>query len=442
MKFPSVTKAMVGMGMVAVAASAAMGGSSPPVLFWGRSGSTVMFQSTWSGTAWSKPVQSATVAAAPEWVVAASCPTRDEQAVFTIDSSRRAYVTFRSAGTFGSATQISTNVTSTVGRPGGVVYEARSGDVMVAAWRDGTNKVVYRTGTATNLSAESTLTLPTSTGLHNMTLFAASNSDSIMLVALNMNKQLYAAIWSGTAWGSVQTICTDVSISDRECYVGAFERTSGEALLVYSPNNSQTLKYRTVTNGYWSLEQTGPSLSSTFDWGKLAVHPTSNALMLAAVNHNNALCLCEWDGATWGSVTTACTSTSALDRRTWDVGYMPNGSGALVAYGKAGQRSPYYRVRSGSTWGNEVAGTNTGNELRRFLVIPGSSGSEMHMVWADHGPKLYVSTYTGSQMSTATTLETSVSGGINAEPFAAVANTVTAESSAHRIVDWREVSPQ
>lgn len=430
-------------GVTALISTAAHADTPPDIIFYARSASPPLRYTQWDGAAWSASAQGSNVTSAPDWVQAAGCPSRAESIVLTIDSSRVARV-FHHIGIYCYApTTLTASVGGAVGRPADVVYEQDSSDALVAYWVNASAKVGWRTSSSGTLSSETQLTLPSTTGLTFLRLVPVPGTDQILMLALNGDKDFYACLWSGSAWGAVTTITTEMSIETTECFAAAFERSSGEGLLVYSPANTSDLKYRTFIGGVWSAELTGPAVTNTYDWVRLAVkpNPSSNTILLGLLDHNKGVQAVFWNGSAWGALTTFTSDAGASDGRMFDVAYTPGGANALIAYAKSLQTRPYSCYWNGTVWSAEAQGPDTADAARFIRLVRGESSSDIHVLWSDSGLDLNVALWNGAAIGAAALIDASLAGSTTTEPFGLIIPAADA-AAAKRITLWNEVNPR
>lgn len=434
--------AAVGQILTLGLAMPAHAATPPDIVFYGRAGNDASMRYTqWSGSSWSASAPGTNVTQTPSWVRMAGCPTRAESVILTLSSTRVARVYHHIGIYCYPETQVTSSVGGSVGRPADVTYEQSSSDALVVYWVNSANKVGWRTSINGTLSSESQLTLPATSTATYLSLVPLSGSDQILLLALNSDKRLYACFWSGSAWGAVTTISTDMSIADTECFAAAFERTSGDGLLVYSPGSTSNLKYRVWTGGAWGAEQNGPSVGNTYDWVRLAANPSqgSNSIVMGLLDHNKGVQVGFWNGSSWGTLTTCTSDAETSDTRRFDVAYSPTGANALVVYAKSGQSRPYSRYWTGTTWAVESAGPNTGESALFVQLVPEDSGNDIHVVWSDSGLDLHAALWSGGSIGAATVIDSALSGSSTTEPFDVIIPGSGA-GSLRRITGWHETA--
>lgn len=433
----------IGAGLVLLASATAFAAVPPDIMFYGRAGSGSIRYTQWNGTAWSASAPGSSVSAAPDWVRLAGCPTRSESMIVTIDASRVTRV-FHHIGIYCYSATV---LTQAAGAPGGrsmdVCYEQSSSDGFVAYWDGSASLIGARTSTNGTLSAEIRLFLPSSTAVTFLRLIPVAGTDQILLLALNNDKTLYACLWSGSAWGTVETLTADTGIASTECFAAAFERGSGDGLVVYGKAGTSDLTYKTFIGGVWSAEQAGPAVGNTVDWVRLAPKPAgfSNTILMGLLDHNKGVQVAFWNGSSWGALTSCTADAGTSSSRNFDVAYTPTASQAIVAYAKSGQNRPFSRVWTGAAWSSEAQGPDTGEPAGFLHLARGSTSSEVHVAWSDTGQDLHLALWNGSSIGGATVVDASLAGSATTEPFSI--NFPSSDDEApRRITQWKELDPR
>lgn len=155
-----------------------------------------------------------------------------------------------------------------------IAYEQLSGEAMVAFSTSTTGRLSYRTwnGTswtpATTTTASSMVTggsgairwvrlIPRGEGMK------GTRSDEILMIASDANSDIFAGIWNGSAWTATTTITTTASTFQIQNFDGAWEETTGNALVVWSEGTSATTapyRYKRWTRSNTTWDASGTSL--------------------------------------------------------------------------------------------------------------------------------------------------------------------------------------
>lgn len=234
------------------------------------------------------------------FVRGAHAPTRDEVLVGHIKVDGRLDIFTVTGGQNDAADDTAqfnkTGVTSaltcdattygTCWRPFDVAYEALSGDGMVAFGLNATTGTLqyclWSQGawTPASCGTPSTFTLTGSTGaLRFVRLIPrgeglkGTRTDEILMVALDANNDIFAAIWDGSSWTELATMTTTSSGLHVQNFDGAWEETTGNALVVWSEGTAaSTAPYRYKR---W--------IRSTTDWDGTAT--SLGTVALSSIGH-------------------------------------------------------------------------------------------------------------------------------------------------------------
>lgn len=170
------------------------------ILFYGEATATLPRYRTWSGTSWSSQQECADISAYARWITAARCPSRTETAACYLDSDMDLNLQFYT-GSCSSVTELTTSTVQNAQRPYSIAYEQSSGDLLVAYRTSADTTLHYRTYNGSTVSNDASYTLSANAALHWVALASKRASDEITAITIDANKDVCAAIWSGSSWG-------------------------------------------------------------------------------------------------------------------------------------------------------------------------------------------------------------------------------------------------
>jgi hypothetical protein len=194
----------------------------------------------------------------------------------------------------------------------------------------------------------------------------------MILGVLDGAGHLNIQIWDGSTWGNLVEVTTNTSAPEYRSFDIAYERSSGEALIVYQ-NSTSDPRYR-VWNGV-SLSTEGivdlPGGGIPY-WIALASKPGSDEVVLIEEEDGRDVYAAVWDGLSWGSPTTFSMDAKLETREGVAVAYEQISKEALAAYCPSSGNNFRYRLWSGTAWGPEQDGpqtpTSTDPSLIRFAA--------------------------------------------------------------------------
>jgi cell shape-determining protein MreC len=301
-----------------------------------------------------------------------------------------------------------------------LAYESQSGDAMLV-WDNGntgTTGLSYATWNGTAWSSISTITAPSSGEPYQMKLAASPTSDQMVLVATtNTGSNNYAMVWSGSSWGNSQTLGTNTNKQYFEINA-AYESQSGRAIVVYdnSASDSSSVQYRIWSGSAWGSEQTvappsGITAASDVYNTVIASDPTSNRIAIAVKDAVNEVWVSVWDGSsTWGSKLAA--TTSGVDEPdhhpSMALAFESQSGDLLLAYGKAAGPNVYYRTwTNAGGWSSEATGPSMGATDITYAIklYADPYSNTVMMAVQDGGLDLNMVAWDGSSWGSVTTLD-------------------------------------
>ncbi len=400
--------------------------SSPTIVTFGRSGTSIPRYAVQSGASWTASSVMPNIGAVAHWVVAKNCPTRNETAFGALDADSDVNIAFFNGATWSSVAEVCTNTGQYEKRAFDLAYEQTSGDLLIAYWNDagGVKKIGYRTFNGVSLSAESLLSLPENNQVWYLSLTPDANSDTIMLLAGNSNGKLYATAWDGIAFGAVTELESN-SVKDYESFSAAFEAQAGRCLVVYANASSNQPRSRTWNGLTWSTATNMPSVGSQPRFIRLASKSKSDTVMFGCLAGSNTFNANIWNGSSWSSNNTVDNLAPANDRRTFDIAFEPCGGNGLFVYCKnAGATSsrPRFVTWNGSSWSSSgTSSIDASDKLQIVQLVPGSQPGEIHVAISNESNVLNMSLWSGGSLSVFNEVEGSLSGNLKAESFMVVA---------------------
>ncbi len=254
-----------------------------------------------------------------------------------------------------------------------------------SAVAQGDGTIVYGEGTvttprnrtwtqaSTSWGAEASSPVAAATIRHVITK-ASPKKDEIIVGIQTTGGVLYIQRWNGTSWSNEWNVT--VGDGNLPRFDIAYEKNSGEALVVYGGNVATTneLRYRTWSGSAWTAATNLDPIrtSGTVQAVRLKSHAgtLNNDIGLAWGDSNLDLSATYWNGSTntWAAEAGGALSTSlavvgtatALTTFSFDVALESTTGDMLVAWGNNGTQDIVYITRSvgsGGAWSSSVTNT-------------------------------------------------------------------------------------
>jgi len=219
-----------------------------------------------------------------------------------------------------------------------------------------------RTALTRRWSSSETRSVPLNTGIKWVVseVSPLSTAEEVLAVLADdgTTTELFARRFDGRSWSESDPF---VSIrgtiasadSDERGFDVAYERASGEALLVYA-DGSAIPRFRRLQDGQWSAAApvlAAPAGLGKVLWVELAPRPGTDELALATLDDQANLVVAIWDGDAWGAPLLLDNQIITFrETRAFDLCYETLSGDLLVAYGHTNLiEETRYATRSAAT---------------------------------------------------------------------------------------------
>jgi len=301
------------------------------------------------------------------WVVSRAAPTREEFVVGTLGFDGRLNVQVYDVDNDSWTDPL--ELTDVIGvnnnsRGFDIAYEMSSGDAIVV-YQNNSVDPLYRVWNGTDWSSPQTIDLPSNGIPLWINLESHPTGDEIVLGAIDAGSYATAAVWDGDSWGNTDTLETATERTDRECLDVAYESKSAHAMIAWSDGAVTTggPQYKMWDGSSWSGESTAPATGNEPDWIRLASDPSSDKIVMGALDSGADLNVNVWDGTQWGTNDEVDAAVEQVVRRTYDVAWETSGDQAQVAWGDATIHTIDYRNYTSGTWSGDGDGPDVGNDI-------------------------------------------------------------------------------
>ena len=196
----------------------------------------------WNGTGYGDSAPAQTANDTVRWVVIKSSPTADEMVMGVLSSrNKELHVQTWNGSTWVSNWSSTTKSESF--RSFDIAYEQDTGDVLVV-FGDTNNNLKYRKRTGGTWDSADQTVLALDDVANYVRLESPPTGDDLFVATVTNASSLYALRWDGSidAWGDQVTIA-GIANKATECFDIAFERISGDALLIWA-DDASNVKYK------------------------------------------------------------------------------------------------------------------------------------------------------------------------------------------------------
>lgn len=288
-----------------------------------------------------------------QWNFSGASDTTDiytrQIAITQIDSNRKNVTCTVNWTTNGIARSTSVNMRLTNWKAS--VASSPKGPIMVA-YSKTTSTPFYRLWDGSSWGAEGSALAVGGTVNYVVAKSSATRNEAV-LGTQDSSGAIYFQVWNGTSWGNKTQVGTG-STATRSFDI-AYEKTTGRALIVYSPTaTSADFAYRVWDGSTLSspITITAPPTTGAIQWIELDQNPLagSNEIAMIMSDANNDIYGMRWTGSAWnnmGTSTTWDTTASTAAKKGIDVEYEQTSGDILFVWGDATSTDNYYRTWSG-----------------------------------------------------------------------------------------------
>jgi hypothetical protein len=228
-------------------------------------------------------------------------PTNGEILIAVLDADLR-IVLYRWDGfTFEKQGILETNAANDKWMAMDILYEQQSGEGMIVWGNASSSSIQYVTTNGSCVSLPASLpSFPAPTAM--VRASADPTSDTIFLMALTLNNNIYAAVWDGTSWTDSRCLETNPDQPSME-YMNfdvAWEDSGSEAIAAWGKSSAdhavryfRWLKGTALSGGNVEI---GPRFQNYLRSMQLSAVPGSDRIVMACNNNSKELRYCLWDG--------------------------------------------------------------------------------------------------------------------------------------------------
>ncbi len=200
--------------------------------------------------------------------------------------------------------------------------------------------------------------------------------DKLAIVTLDYSNSVRGLFYDDGAFTSSTTLYSNTNEYTTRPINVAYEASSGDVLAVYGRGDAtDDIGYRTATGNTWNAEQTlSLNMTERLRWVGLYPKPSSDQIILAAVDYADYVHAAVWNGTSFGTPVSLSGFSTVCEGEQIGVAYESLSGDAIVVYGN-GNSTPRFRTYSGGVWSAEGSMT-AGGGLPRFTRLASKPGSD------------------------------------------------------------------
>ena len=168
-------------------------------------------------------------------------------------------------------------------------------------------------------------------------------NEMVLATYSSADKNLYIQTWDGTSWTSNWSTHLNYDGSTRMFDI-AYEKGSGDVVVVFGDGNDNTLKYRKRVDGTWDgADQLLMTPDNKVNWVRAESRPGSDDIFVATVASSKSLYGMRWDGSanSWGDQIQTTAGVFNAGTEGFDIAFESATGDAFLVWGDAAKNVKY-----------------------------------------------------------------------------------------------------
>ena len=352
---------------------------------------------TWVNAADTVAIGSNTVT----WMRLKGCPIKKEVIMGTVDNDNDINLAVWNGTSWGNLKEF-TQTADKGYRCFDIAYESQSGNALMVGMFDGSTDIKYIGWDGTTwVPIAPQLAFNLNSGVL-VYLTAASNpkSDEILIAAVNDKNDLKLVQWDGSSFNDLGEIDDSIETKDYGSAAIVYEQQTGDGLILWNKASANMISYRVWNGISLSPENSLPDFGGSAQVIWAAADPTSDYILVAAVDGSKDLQVAVWDGNAW--VDSRVLSTNVVDKsgQVLDVAWEHTGGDVMVAWGSpdAVTNVKYFAWQKGTALADNTVrtGPNFQNAVSLVRLLPISGTQKIILMVKNTTAELRYSLWTGN----------------------------------------------
>jgi len=234
----------------------------------------------------------------------------------------------------------------------------------------------------------------------------------MIMGSLDSANDINFAVWDGSAWGNLTEFTDDTGTFTEKCFDIAYESQSGDALVVSRVDSTTAIQYNIWKGSAWeheTLQDAPGTAGGTLTFITMASHPSSDEILIAAVNSQSDLKVIQWDGDSFNDndPEEIETDMNVDSYGSAAVVYEQQSGHALVLWSNSGEYELYYAVWNGTSLSAVSQTPNLGDKwLKAIRAAPDPASDHIAIAVKNGTSTIFLAIWDGNAWTDSRTLTT------------------------------------
>ena len=350
------------------------------------------------------------------WMVLKGAPQKTEMIMGTLDADDDINFTVWDGTSWGNLHEFTTGSSNSY-HDLDIAYESQSEDALVVG-RYGSGDVRYNiwngTAWASATALEDANLNPTSS-LYYIDMASNPNSDEIMIALVQWGSDLKVVQWDGDAFYDHGEPETGMETTGYGSAAVVYEQQSGDALILWGHSGSDQIYYALWNGASLSSADQLPNFGDDPQVIRAAADPTSDYIVVIAVDASKDLNVAVWDGSAWSDSLEISTDLAYNSGQVLDVAWEHSGEDVVIAWAEWSKNVYYFVWQKGTALsaGTKQVGPDLESQVEVVRLQPIVNTEKIILLTKNGADDLRYSLWTGNTFigDPAIMLETVLAGG-------------------------------
>jgi hypothetical protein len=332
------------------------------------------------------------------WAELAGSPFDDEILMATVNGNNEVRLAVWNGASWGSEVLFASS--SKDYKAVDVAYESVSGDALVAAFNSVAGQLSYSVWSGSAWSVPGTVSTGEPDDVSFVRMASNPKADEILLLVVHVNQVVRLLRWNGSAFSLFPELEAAATTGYPFVADVVYEQESAEAMVVWGKDKQDQCRYSTWDGTVLSPVGMLPTFGAEAHLVRAVTDPTSDHVVVAAVDASRDLNVAAWDGTAW--VDSAELETTTLQPGggptyvNFDLAWESSGGELIISWARQGANTLRFvrwmtsttlasrTVQTGPDFGDTIRATRmfAVDGTENVIVLAGNSSSELrYCLW-------------------------------------------------------------